>query len=85
MGATCGAESTSRDAKTELQERYQARSRLTPSYRIVTTTGPPHAREFTVEVLAGERVLATGRGRSRKAAEQDAAASALEALTRGPS
>jgi ribonuclease-3 len=66
-----------RDPKTELQERWQARSRVTPRYRIVATEGPAHAREFTVEVVAGEAVLATGRGRNRKAAEQAAAANAL--------
>lgn len=67
-----------RDPKTELQERWQARSRVTPHYRIVATHGPPHAREFTVEVLAGEVVLASGTGRNRKAAEQAAAANALQ-------
>ena len=81
MGASTGLESTVLDAKTELQEKWQALSRVTPCYRIVATEGPAHAREFTVEVLAGDRVLATGRGRNRKSAEQAAAASALKALT----
>ncbi len=81
-GVSSGSDSTGRDPKTELQERWQARSRATPGYRIVATTGPPHAREFTVEVLVGDRVLARGHGRNRKRAEQDAAASALEALRR---
>jgi ribonuclease-3 len=81
LGASAEDGSTGVDPKTELQERWQALSRLTPCYRIVATTGPAHAREFTVEVLAGDRVLATGRGRNRKGAEQDAAASALRALT----
>jgi len=71
-----------RDAKTELQERLQGRLRLTPGYRIVATSGPAHEREFEVEVVAGDRVLATGRGRSRKGAEQDAARSAIRALDR---
>lgn len=81
-GASSRSDPAGRDAKTELQERWQARSRLTPCYRIVATEGPAHAREFTVEVVAGDRVLATGHGRNRKAAEQEAAASALLALTR---
>lgn len=73
-----GAENVGvRDPKTELQERWQARARVTPRYRIVATEGPAHAREFTVEVLAGETVLAAGTGKNRKAAEQAAAASAL--------
>ena len=82
-GAKGGSAVHARDAKTELQERWQARSRLTPWYRIVATAGPPHATEFTVEVVAGDRVLATGQGRSRKGAEQAAAASALRALEAG--
>jgi len=82
-GASSGSDSPGRDAKTELQERWQAHSRVTPRYRIVATIGPAHAREFTVEVLAGECVLAIGHGRNRKGAEQNAAASALFALARG--
>jgi ribonuclease-3 len=80
--ATVG-DSNGLDAKTELQERWQAAARVTPRYRIVATTGPAHAREFTVEVLAGERVLATGHGRNRKRAEQEAAALALLDLPDG--
>jgi len=80
MGASTGVESPGLDAKTELQERWQALSRVTPCYRIVATEGPAHAREFMVEVLVGDRVLATGRGRNRKGAEQAAAASALRDL-----
>ena len=71
-----------RDAKTELQERWQATLQLTPRYRIVSTFGPAHAREFEVEVVVGDDTLARGRGRSRKAAEQDAARLALEVPTR---
>jgi len=74
------AAGASHDAKTELQERLQGRLRVTPAYRIVSTTGPAHEREFQVEVVAGDKVLATGRGRSRKGAEQDAARSAILAL-----
>lgn len=80
--ATAG-DSNGLDAKTELQERWQATARLTPRYRIVATTGPAHAREFTVEVLAGEQVLATGHGRNRKGAEQEAAALALLVMPDG--
>ncbi len=79
--AASGIGSKVRDAKTELQERWQEHSRVTPFYRIVATTGPAHAREFTVEVVAADRVLAAGHGRNRKAAEQDAAATALDAMT----
>ena len=71
------------DFKTRLQERIQASLRRTPRYRIVKTTGPPHALHFDVEVLAGGEVLAHGSGSNRKRAEQDAARRALALLEEG--
>ncbi|MCP3978108.1 MAG: ribonuclease III [bacterium] len=66
------------DYKTTLQERVQARLQRTPRYRIVSTSGPAHARRFVVEALLGERVLGRGTGTNRKSAEQQAAREALE-------
>jgi ribonuclease-3 len=67
-----------RDAKSKAQEWAQAHLAATPSYRLVATEGPDHAREFTVALeLHGERV-ATGIGRSKNEAEQAAAWTALE-------
>lgn len=68
------------DYKTRLQERLQARLQRLPRYRIVSTTGPAHAREFEVEVLMDHEVLARGKGASRRQAEQQAARSAFERL-----
>jgi len=65
------------DPKTELQEIYQRTHRITPTYRLVESSGPDHARQFCVEVLAGERVLARGEGSSKRNAEQNAAREAL--------
>jgi len=65
------------DPKTELQEIYQRSHRLTPTYRLVETTGPDHARMFCVEVLAGDQVLGRGEGSSKRSAEQEAARQAL--------
>jgi len=70
------------DAKTRLQELVQARWRLTPSYRIVATTGPAHAHEFTVEVRFGETTAGRGVGSSRKDAEREAARDALSTIER---
>jgi len=69
------------DHKTRLQETVQARLRRTPSYRIVSTSGPDHALEFEVEVLVDERKLGAGRGSNRKQAEQAAAREALMRLS----
>jgi ribonuclease-3 len=67
------------DFKTLLQERLQSERHLSPTYELVETEGPPHARTFHVEaVFDGERVR--GRGRTIKAAEMDAACRALELI-----
>jgi ribonuclease III len=66
-----------RDWKTQLQERTQARWRVLPEYRVVAEEGPAHARRFRCEVWVEGELLATGAGSSKREAEQDAAASAL--------
>ena len=74
---TRGASWTSDDFKTRLQEAVQARLQQIPCYRIVSTTGPDHALEFTVEVRVADRILGHGTGTNRKRAEQEAASQAL--------
>lgn len=66
-----------RDPKTVLQEWAQARGLPTPSYREVERTGPHHDPEFRVAVMLPDRAPAEGRGRSKRAAEQAAAAALL--------
>lgn len=68
------------DHKTRLQELIQAERDERPRYLIVSTEGPPHARVYTASVNLGEKVLGTGTGCSKKAAQQDAARDALERL-----
>lgn len=68
------------DRKTFLQERTQALYKVTPTYRLIESWGREHEKQFRVEIALGERVLATGMGRSKKDAEQDAAQRALERL-----
>jgi len=67
-----------KDNKSLFQELAQAHEGITPSYRLVGQEGPSHNREFTVEVLLGERVAGQGQGRNKQTAEQEAARSALE-------
>jgi len=67
--------------KTRLQELTQARYKQLPNYRIVEAAGPAHDKEFTVEVALGEQILAGGSGKSKRAAEMEAARSAWEKLT----
>ena len=67
-----------RDAKTVLQEWAQARGLPTPAYREVERIGPHHNPEFRVAVTLPAREPAEGRGRSKRGAEQAAAAAMLK-------
>jgi ribonuclease-3 len=66
-----------RDAKTMLQEWAQARGMPAPSYREVERSGPDHDPEFRVAVAVADCQPAEGVGRSKRAAEQAAAAAML--------
>jgi ribonuclease III len=66
-----------RDSKTALQEWAQARGLPTPAYREVERTGPDHDPEFRVMVELPDLTPAEGFGRSKRAAEQAAAAAML--------
>lgn len=67
------------DWKTSLQEVSALLDLGVPEYRS-THTGPDHEKVFTAEAIAGGEVLGTGTGRSKKVAEQEAAAQAYAAL-----
>jgi ribonuclease-3 len=67
------------DKKTELQEAL-ARSGNQVQYEVIGVEGPPHDRRFVcIAVIAGEQV-GIGSATTKKAAEQEAARQALEAL-----
>jgi ribonuclease-3 len=68
------------DHKTKLQEVMQSKFKLTPTYHLIGSTGPDHAKIFTVEVHIREQVLASADGSSKKDAEQNAAKVALQSL-----
>lgn len=67
-----------RDPKSELQERLQAIGGDAPTYELIETGGPAHQRWFKVGVSQGQRRLAEGSGRSKRAAERAAATEALQ-------
>jgi ribonuclease-3 len=64
------------DFKTRLQETAQARLKATPTYRVVQELGPDHDKRFVVAVTIGEDEWARAAGKSKKEAEQMAAAEA---------
>jgi len=66
-----------RDEKGLLQEYTQARNMALPEYAIVEEAGPAHARRFAAQVSVLGRIVASGQGSSKKAAEQAAAKAAL--------
>jgi ribonuclease III len=68
------------DFKSELQERL-ARTGATVSYEVAGEAGPPHDRIFEVRAKVAGDEIGSGSGRSKKEAEQAAAARALEALS----
>lgn len=75
-----GLPESASDFKTALQELTQRDGGQPPSYVLVGETGPDHSKTFEVEAFVGERRLGRGAGRSKKAAEQEAARAALETL-----
>lgn len=66
--------------KGRLQEVLQERERVGPEYETISTSGPDHAREFTVVVKVREELLGEGHGRSKREAQQMAAREALAYL-----
>jgi len=66
-----------RDPKTILQEWAQARGLPTPTYREVERTGPHHDPQFRIAVALPNKEPAEGLGRSKRTAEQAAAAALL--------
>ncbi|HEX9045429.1 MAG TPA: ribonuclease III [Verrucomicrobiae bacterium] len=66
--------------KGELQELLQAKSPVAPVYQLISAEGPDHDRNFICAVFHDGMELARGTGKSKKAAESDAALVALKAL-----
>ena len=70
------------DSKTILQEIVQAGGNGRVSYRLTGEEGPDHDKSFCVEVKIGDAVFGSGKGRTKKAAEQQAAYQAILELRR---
>ncbi len=68
------------DAKTILQERVQQKNQGTLHYELIREEGPDHDKMFVVEAKIDERTIGAGQGRTKKAAEQQAAYEALKTM-----
>ena len=67
-----------RDPKSLVQEKSQEILNVTPSYNVISESGPDHDKNFTVGIFFGNDKIALGKGHSKQEAEQAAAQSALE-------
>jgi ribonuclease-3 len=66
--------------KSRLQEYTQRRSGARPEYRLLEATGPDHEKSFRIEVWVDGEMLGVGAGASRRVAETEAAAQAIERI-----
>lgn len=64
------------DYKTKLQEYHNSKDKKILKYELVDESGPEHAKTFTMAVKVGKKTLATGVGKNKKQAEQEAAKAA---------
>lgn len=67
-----------KDHKTVLQEKLQIHGDVKIEYEIIQETGPDHDKSFEAQVKCNGKILAEGKGKSKKEAEMQAAKKALE-------
>lgn len=66
------------DPKSRFQESSQEQFGVTPTYKVISETGPDHAKHFKVAVIIENEEIAIGQGSSKQEAQIDAAKNALE-------
>lgn len=67
-----------KDSKSLLQEKIQSETNFSPVYKTIKEEGPDHNKTFTVGVFLGNKLLATGVGKNKQQAEEEAAKIALK-------
>lgn len=68
------------DSKTILQEEIQKKNDAILRYELVSETGPDHDKKFMVNAFLDEKLIGSGEGKTKKAAEQEAAYQALKKM-----
>lgn len=71
-----------RDPKSELQEEVQSKFQVSPKYKVLKTSGPDHAKQFTVGVFINNEKFGEGIGSNKQKAEEQAAKEAVLRLTK---
>lgn len=66
------------DSKSKLQEVLQRLYHQSPSYNLISTNGPDHAKSFEMGVYIGAKLLGSGNGKNKQEAAQNAASDALK-------
>lgn len=74
------ADGPPKDAKSQLQELAQTQTKQSPKYKVLETSGPDHAKIFTVGVYLQGREIGQGSGASKQIAEEAAATEGLNNL-----
>jgi ribonuclease-3 len=69
-----------RDFKSRLQEYVQGTLKTIPEYQVLSESGPPHAKEFEIHIKINGKSYGSGRGKSKKQAQQRAAMATLKQL-----
>lgn len=67
-----------KDPKSLYQELAQEKHNITPTYKVISDSGPDHQKTFKVGVYLGSKLIAEGEGPSKRKAQQNAAQNALE-------
>ena len=65
------------DAKSHLQELSQEQFNVTPEYRLISESGPDHAKQFVMGAYFADKKVGEGKGSSKQSAEEAAAREAL--------
>ncbi|WP_246745042.1 ribonuclease III [Thiospirochaeta perfilievii] len=73
-----------KDYKTIFQEYIQKKRKVCPKYKLLRKSGPDHDTMFIYQVIVSGEVMGTGRGKSRKIAEQSAAKTAYKKIIETP-
>ncbi|MFA5053426.1 MAG: ribonuclease III [Parcubacteria group bacterium] len=69
-----------RDPKSVLQEKTHDALKITPTYKLLSESGPKHQKSFKAGVYFGEKLIAEGEGPSKQEAEEEAARKALTTI-----
>lgn len=80
LAATPQTLTLGRDFKSELQEFLSSNGHCLPEYCLINESGPPHDRIFCFQVFVNGQFVSEGQGKSKKIAQQFAAAAALEKI-----